>query len=545
MSQIAGLQDFRQEGPPADIGTFQLPCSVMVFQHTFAGTTYICAVRSGVRGWVLVDYGTDASTVIQAAVALGGNTLVRSGSYTINTSILIQGVNNVVFEGEGWRSTRLVAGGADVNVILIGDRVNVAKVSRNIIVRGFYIDGTAQTTETVPPEVNDRRFGIEIAAPATTNVDCLIEKNYLYSTGSDSIYGYQAQRCIIQNNIVEGARAYWAGIHVHGSPNDSEILGNILFNCNCSGIRHGHIISGNRVQDCYLGGATGGIEAGIVGAIDAIIADNWIENNDEIAIRTFDVRNLVIGNFARSRYGSLASILVEGDAHHAIIDNTVNELDRCIALLVRNSVGVIVEGNSFKTVGRQGIVIRGSQKCIVSNNYIYAAGRQTNNTYDAILLDDYNATHSISNIITGNQIWSDQANLPRYGINEATADQNYNIIKNNIVANAATTRIRPLGPNTRLEDNDGYNPVGNIATPYPAGAGYLLDVAAAQAFPTSNTNYTVGQSPKFITIYGGTVTSISIDGVATGLTSGGFYLKVGQILNVVWTGQPSSQVYAV
>lgn len=93
--------------------------------------------------------------------------------------------------------------------------------------------------------------------------------------------------------------------------------------------------------------------------------------------------------------------------------------------------------------------------------------------------------------------------------------------------------------------NGGYNPRGPIATPYPVAAGNIDDVAAAQAFPSSNTNYTVVGSPKLITIYGGTVTSISIDGTATGLTSGAFYLRPKQILNVVWTGQPSSIVYAL
>ena len=102
---------------------------------------------------------------------------------------------------------------------------------------------------------------------------------------------------------------------------------------------------------------------------------------------------------------------------------------------------------------------------------------------------------------------------------------------------AATGRVMKF-------DNYTYNPVGVIANPYPVAAGDLDDVAAAQAFPTSNTNYTVVGSPKLITIYGGTVTSISIGGTVTGLTSGVFYLKPSQVLNVVWTGQPSSVVFA-
>jgi hypothetical protein len=78
-----------------------MPCSVLVFQHTFSGTTYICAVRSGVRGWILVDYGTDASTVIQNALnalTSGGKIFIKDGTYIINTTLLPK--SSVTIEGE-------------------------------------------------------------------------------------------------------------------------------------------------------------------------------------------------------------------------------------------------------------------------------------------------------------------------------------------------------------------------------------------------------------------------------------------------------------
>jgi hypothetical protein len=62
------IEDFRGQGPPADIGTFQSPCSIIVYQYIFSGTVYYVAARQGDRGWVLVDYGTVALTVLQAAV---------------------------------------------------------------------------------------------------------------------------------------------------------------------------------------------------------------------------------------------------------------------------------------------------------------------------------------------------------------------------------------------------------------------------------------------------------------------------------------------
>ena len=50
MAMVAGLKDFRKQGPPADIGTFQFPATAMVFKFTFSGTEYTVAVASGVGG---------------------------------------------------------------------------------------------------------------------------------------------------------------------------------------------------------------------------------------------------------------------------------------------------------------------------------------------------------------------------------------------------------------------------------------------------------------------------------------------------------------
>jgi len=72
MAVVASLQDFRQTGPPADIGTYEFGSDILVSTHTFAGATYVFALRAGERGWVLVDLlpltGANATTVILAAI---------------------------------------------------------------------------------------------------------------------------------------------------------------------------------------------------------------------------------------------------------------------------------------------------------------------------------------------------------------------------------------------------------------------------------------------------------------------------------------------
>jgi hypothetical protein len=153
------------------------------------------------------------------------------------------------------------------------------------------------------------------------------------------------------------------------------------------------------------------------------------------------------------------------------------------------------------------------------------------------------ATGQVGNQIKGCKILDNETPPTQdYGIEE-TDVANRTLIENNELSNHLVANMLPIGNLTRIYQNVGYNPQGNLANPYPAAAGYLLDTAGAQAFPTTHTTYTVGQSRKLITIYGGTVSQILIDGVVCGLTSGAFCLDVGQTIHVDWTGQPSSAVY--
>ena len=122
MAQIAGLKDFRQEGPPADIGTFQMPCSVLVFQFTFSGTTRTVSIRAGVRGWILVGNGTDFATVMNLSITylmalpqLGGMVSVSQGLHQVTIPILIRGPIAII--GAGLNSTEFkMANGANCNM---------------------------------------------------------------------------------------------------------------------------------------------------------------------------------------------------------------------------------------------------------------------------------------------------------------------------------------------------------------------------------------------------------------------------------------------
>lgn len=101
--QVAGLQDYRGEGPPGDTGTFQAAVSVIVYQFTFSGTTYTVAQRMGVRGWVLVSQATVAATVIQAAAdyvgPLGGGSIFLTRALYLITITVVFNYNNIEIFG--------------------------------------------------------------------------------------------------------------------------------------------------------------------------------------------------------------------------------------------------------------------------------------------------------------------------------------------------------------------------------------------------------------------------------------------------------------
>jgi hypothetical protein len=129
-----------------------------------------------------------------------------------------------------------------------------------------------------------------------------------------------------------------------------------------------------------------------------------------------------------------------------------------------------------------------------------------------------------------------------YGIDEENTAESNTFALNDVVD--CTNKILAQGIKTRIFSNRGYNPFGLITNPYTSNTGYINDSAANQAFPATTVVYTVSHSPKLITIYGGTVSEIKVDGVVTGLTTGAFSLQPGQTFKVTHSSNPSSAVIA-
>jgi len=610
LSTIAGLTDFRQEGPPADIGTFLMPTGVLVFQYTFAGTTYFVAVRSGERGWVLVDYGTVAATVINSAITLGSNEVtLASGTFTLTAVLTDNGRDNVTLAGMGKSTILYVANATQINAIYIngrtgwtlkdfvinGNKANNVDSANPALQHGIFVDGVSTDIQisgvTVRNTVHDGiRMGTglgmaEFTGPQKVIVtECEILDCGLTGVAiADGIVGYGVVNGEVSNCVCIGT--YGHGIIFLGS-RDVVIEGNIsnqsvgldgicLYNCDYVTIQD-NVCGQNHNFGIVISWSAGVIQAGnsrwvtIAGNVcydmtdgaGIFIGGSAVYVHEQIVIADNVCRNAVAYNGIGLNY--VTECVVSGNSCEAnvfgihlsacslltidgnvVSDNTnsgiflgaVTQATICGNVVEGNGDGIdiwsscadfVVSGCIIYNNGGQGMLIDSSNDGTISDNTITDSGNSgiyLNNSLDIVI---------VGCRITGNA-W--------LGVQEdGTSD--YLLLDSCILRGNGDVGTNIDSAHSRVTNNIGYNPVGNIATPYSVAAGYLTDAAAAQAFPTSNTNYTVCASPKLITIYGGTVTSISIDGVATGLTSGAFRLEPGEVFNVVWTGQPSSQVYA-
>jgi hypothetical protein len=122
------------------------------------------------------------------------------------------------------------------------------------------------------------------------------------------------------------------------------------------------------------------------------------------------------------------------------------------------------------------------------------------------------------------------------------------MISGNTILNVNT--VVP-GPAVRLSNagsvvvnNSGYNPVGAITNPWPkTGTDLVNNISEGAAVPQSGTTYTVRQTPKTVVVSGGNVSTIAINGLDVGVTSGAFKLGVGETIAVVYGSEPETRVF--
>jgi hypothetical protein len=115
-----------------------------------------------------------------------------------------------------------------------------------------------------------------------------------------------------------------------------------------------------------------------------------------------------------------------------------------------------------------------------------------------------------------------------------------------IVNNHLGGGVTLAGAGSTVLNNFGYNPVGVISNPWPSnGTDLTNNAAAGKATPHSGTAYTIRHTAKTITISGGNVSQILINGAVAGATAGTFKLGVGETITITYgSPAPTTRVFA-
>lgn len=172
-----------------------------------------------------------------------------------------------------------------------------------------------------------------------------------------------------------------------------------------------------------------------------------------------------------------------GCSGSAVINSTINGTVRDGVHIEANEC--IVIGNSLGNIGRSGVYLDGSaQHTNIASNRIATS--------------------------TGAAI-------------KETSGCNYTTCRNNDVTTSTTIDISTAGGNSVYEGNIGFNPVGSFAV----------------GTTGSPMTLTAGRTATMFTIAGGTVSDITVGGVATGLTGGSFMIPANTSMVVTYSAGPT------
>lgn len=358
----------------------------MVFQHIFSGTTYVCAVRSGVRGWVLVDYGTVASTVINSALGAltAGRTwkekVVVMGNSTINASLTPGSYTILELQGKvtlaNNANVNMINVSAKTNIEILGGEWNGNRANQTADLNGF--DFTSCTYIIVDnvivhdvKETVSKGIGINFYMGNHNKVlNCTA-----YNCGDVAIdaggmgidFNGESQGLTAFNEVHDCNGGIYLGASANLTTREFRVIGNYVKDVHRDGIAiypytatsylYQIDVIGNIIVDPSRDGAHAGIKFGYSSYVtmNCVVSDNIISETG-------------VGNYATGI--SIASGTSQGVVSGNIIENTYQT-----AIILSGSQN-IVNDNKINTVRGTGFGIRvaGNYNNIVGNSIYNVTG---------------------------------------------------------------------------------------------------------------------------------------------------------------------------
>jgi hypothetical protein len=490
-------------------------------------------------------------TLTTARIILGANNVASIGT---------QSVNNIELYGEGEASTVLVAG-TNLNAIML-DLYQV----KGWYIHDLAFNGT-RSSQSDSGSGNPYLEGISLFNTNNTlieNVYVHDQKTYcVYVYGyNDQVAHSWIQNCnadgllsagggsdiFFTDNLVDGASD--VGIDISGSSGGANVTR--------------MVVTSNVIKNINLGVSPFSLNSGTAigmgdngNAAQIVVADNAIGYCAGYGIAWVgkNLYNIIIEH--NNIYKCKAGIYFKQTLNLQIIgnvidDNTGSSNAYGIAILAGafNSANILISGNIINGTSNTAIIqingISGTNPIMgaeVTGNYVYS-GPGTSNQFNGILLEYCNFTTVTGNVVLGEATnygsgaVLDNANVTQitgnlfynlaYGLQISQSSSHYssenhvtsNIFKsdgtginlqgngNAIIGNSflnVTTKISSstVGP-TPIINNQGYNPLGHIASPWVNSGALIASTisdSGGTGNPTNATTYTVNNSPKLITVY--------------------------------------------
>lgn len=481
--------------------------------------------KTGAVDYLTTDYGSD-DACIQAAIDYvsgigGGNVLIREGTYTakfdVKANVSVSGVGNstiIQFPNTSYSHAIYIYSNSSIRDMKLDGSLRRAGLGD---VNACYLYDTTNDIENV--FINNITFyktgpSIQIVIGGTNNTfeNILISDCMLYNTTS-------------LGSVEKG--------------DATNITKNITYhNCKYRWVSESKTISEwfdfNGCDDVTLDSCE-------------IIADNTLTLTDEAIDmggthnRCSITNNKFIGNFQRFiKVGyKCRDILISGNYGEYISGTTTNEG----GIVIWNNGSITADnhpeririiGNHVKSMNT-GIALVGTFRNVVSGNIIVECdsgiklhkdtsnGASVDCEYNTIsnnvIIDTqvdvgilvYIASH---NTISGNVCVDTQGSpTMTYGIRETSSGSN-NTFVGNVCGGAITDDYSMVGSS-----------IGSLTPP---------------SVPASTVNYTSQYATLCqVQVYGGTVTEIDVDDIATGLTSGVFMIPPGGTINITYSSVPS------
>lgn len=500
--------------------------------------------KSGHVDYLTTDYGSD-DACIQAAIDYvngigGGSILIREGTYTLNNTVNIKG--NIILFGVG-KATQITfdsdddmiscASGVDLEDVTIADiyfHGTQTNSAHNEVGKTAYIINLETDCYNVKiircTFDHSSNFGIGIGNGSYLDGKRItIKDNYMYNcragilTNSRNVivsHNYLIQDLTtssgegIDVNNVDAGSSYYGTNDNMSIVSENIIIGFPQDSIDITG-SEGIVVSDNYMIAKTTAHASGDPWVAINGGQRNIIKNNYIEGFKE-GIRGFSY-SIISGNLIKN--AKTKGIDAASQTQIKIIDNEILLIADTSAGRSINAFQLTdstISNNLLIDIGYWGIYVSGASNLIIANNSLKCVS-------GAVVVSLIKGSLTYSQIM-GNSLVGN-SHSTGYGIMEFGSGV---MISNNRIQNV-NTPLHITGTPELIINNIGYNPVGAVGPP---------------SVPATTVNYTNAYGyPCQVQVYGGTVTEIDIDDIATGLTSGIFTIPPGGTINITYSAAPS------